>query len=118
MDLITLVADLGDSWLDGTLRTLGTVQCELGAFPQDPPPVTPYTVIYEGGKLRLRHYRAVGRACSTPIVLVYPLIKRPFLLDLGPGRSVVETLTEQGFEVFLTDWLPPASADKSRGFDA
>jgi hypothetical protein len=57
MDLITLVADLGDSWLDGTLRTLGTVQCELGAFPQDPPPVTPYTVIYEGGKLR--------RACVT-----------------------------------------------------
>jgi polyhydroxyalkanoate synthase len=118
MDLMTLFADLADSWLDGTLRTLGAMQREFGAFPQDPPPVTPYAVIYEGGKLSLRHYRAVGRACSTPIVLVYPLIKRPFLLDLAPDRSVVETLTEQGFEVFLTDWLPPTSADKSRGLDA
>lgn len=118
MDFITLATDIADSWLDGTLRTLGTVQREFGAHPKDPPPITPYAVIYEGGKLSLRHYRAVGRACSTPIVLVYPLIKRPFVLDLARGRSVVENLTQQGFEVFLTDWLPPTAADKSRGFDA
>jgi polyhydroxyalkanoate synthase len=51
-------------------------------------------------------------------MLVYSLIKRPFVLDLAPGISVVENLTRQGFEVFLTDWLPPTSADSWRGFDA
>jgi len=75
-------------------------------------------VIYEGGRLSLRHYRAAGSGYSTPIMLVYSLIKRPFVLDLAPGISVVENLTRQGFEVFLTDLLPPTSADSWRGFDA
>lgn len=118
MDLITLFADLADSWWDGARRTLNAVQREFAAFAPDPAPVTPYEVIYEGGKLSLRHYQAVGSAFSTPIVLLYPLIKRPFVLDLEPGRSVVQSLTRQGFEVFLTDWRSPTSADSWRGFDA
>jgi len=51
-------------------------------------------------------------------MLVYSLIKRPFVLDLAQGNSVVENLTRQGFEVFLTDWLAPTSADSWSGFDA
>jgi poly[(R)-3-hydroxyalkanoate] polymerase subunit PhaC len=84
----------------------------------DPSPVTPYRVIYEGGKASVRHYAAVGQARETPIVLVYALIKRPFILDLQRGNSVIESLTRQGFDVFLIDWLPPTSADSWRGFDA
>jgi polyhydroxyalkanoate synthase len=118
MDLTTVFADWADSWWGGALRTLGAMQRSFGAAAQDPHPVTPYTVIYEGGRLSLRHYRAAGSACSTPIMLVYSLIKRPFVLDLAAGNSVVENLIRQGFEVFLTDWLPPKSADSWRGFDA
>lgn len=84
----------------------------------DPPAVTPYDVVYEGGKVRLRHYRAVEPAQSTPIVLVYALIKRPYLLDLLPDRSVVQTFVRRGFHVYLTDWIPPSDADRWRGFDA
>ena len=51
-------------------------------------------------------------------MLVYALIKRPFILDLEHGNSVIESLTRQGFEVFLVDWLPPTPADSWRGFDA
>ena len=36
----------------------------------------------------------------------------------NPALSLVETLTKQGFEVYLVDWLPPTQADSWRGFDA
>ena len=73
----------------------------------DPPPVTPYRVIYQSGKASVRHYAAAGPRRNTPIVVVCALIKRPFILDLQHGNSVIESLTRQGFEMFLIDWLPP-----------
>jgi poly[(R)-3-hydroxyalkanoate] polymerase subunit PhaC len=79
---------------------------------------TPSRIAYEGGKLRLRHYAPVEPARSTPILFVYALTKRAFILDLAPGRSVVESLARQGFHVYLTDWIAPASSDSSRGLDA
>ena len=62
--------------------------------------------------------RLPANAHRTPIVLVYALIKRPFVLDMQTGRSVVEYLTRAGFDVYLTDWLPPNPTDTWRGFDA
>jgi polyhydroxyalkanoate synthase subunit PhaC len=79
---------------------------------------TPSRIAYEGGKLRLHHYVPVERAHSTPILLVYALMKRAFILDLAPDRSVVQSLVRQGFEVYLTDWIPPADGDSWRGLDA
>ena len=61
---------------------------------------------------------AQGTAHPTPVFLIYALVKRPFILDFQPGRSVVETLTSHGFSVYLTDWVPPTSADTWRGLDA
>src|SRR5216683_743100 len=79
---------------------------------------TPSRILYEGGKLRLRHYVPVEPAHATPILFVYALTKRAFILDLAPGRSVVQSLAQQGFHVYLTDWIPPASSGSSRGLDA
>jgi polyhydroxyalkanoate synthase len=79
---------------------------------------TPSRIAYEGGKLRLRHYAPVEPAHSTPILFVYALTKRAFILDLAPGRSVVKSLARQGFHIYLTDWIPPATRDSSHGLDA
>jgi len=106
--------EVTNSRVGSTLPTFGLTH---GAS-IDPPPLTPYRVIHRGGKASVRHYKAVGPRHQVPIVLVYALIKRPFVLDLERGRSVVEDLTRQGFEVFLIDWLPPNAADSWRGFDA
>lgn len=105
-------------WLDGALRSLDGFKRGAHAAVSDPPPVTPYRVVFESGKVRLRHYAAPDGTHRTPIVLVYALIKRPFVLDMQKGRSVVEYLTRAGFDVFLTDWLPPNAGDTWRGFDA
>jgi poly[(R)-3-hydroxyalkanoate] polymerase subunit PhaC len=116
--LMASYMSLADSWLEAMLQMQGAMLREFGVGAPDPSPVTPYEVVYQGGKLSLRHYRAAGPACSTPILLVCPLIKRPLVLDFQPGRSVIEDLTRQGFEVFLTDWIPPTAGDDWRGFDA
>jgi polyhydroxyalkanoate synthase len=116
---VSLFNDVAGYWLDGAVRTLGAIGRGFGSqVSADPPAVTPYDVIYEGGMVSLRHYRAQNRIHATPIVLVYALIKRPFVMDLQPGKSVVESLLKQGFDVYLTDWIPPTKEDAWRGFDA
>ncbi len=119
--MFLLLSHLQQSWLEGAIRTLEGLRRGLSEpYPcyEDPPLVTPYEVVYEGGKVRLRHYRAVGKPQATPLLLVYALIKRPFILDLQPRRSAVESLTRQGIEVYFIDWIPPTRADSWRGFDA
>jgi len=119
--MFDLLQDLSTSWFNGAIRTLEGLRRGLTSpFPmhEDPSPTTPSEVIYEGGKLRLRYYRPAGRPQATPLLLVYALIKRPFILDLQPSNSVMANLTRQGFAVYLTDWIPPTYSDTWRGFDA
>ena len=116
-----LFQDLSTSWLENSARILdGFRRGAMEPYPvqEDPAPVTPYQVIYEGGKTSLRYYRAIGKPHTTPLLIVYALIKRPFILDLQPELSVIKNLTQQGFEVYLLDWIPPTQADTWRGFDA
>jgi polyhydroxyalkanoate synthase subunit PhaC len=112
------LGSIAEYWLEGALRTLQGLKTGFDSTVDDPPPVTPHRVIYEGGKLRLRHYPSAGRTHRIPVLMVYALMKRPFVFDLQKGRSVIEFLTRAGFDVFLTDWLPPTAADTWRGFDA
>lgn len=119
--MLSLFSQLPQYWMDGAIRSLEGMRNGLTEpFPQqeDPPPVTPYKVIYEEGKVRLRYYQSMKTSQSIPLLIVYPLIKRPFILDLFPGKSVVQSLVNQGFDVYLTDWIPPTRSDSWRGFDA
>ncbi|MDO8432355.1 MAG: alpha/beta fold hydrolase [Candidatus Binatus sp.] len=113
------ISEVASFWMEGALRTLDAFRTGFGIPMADPPPTTPSRVIYEGGLVKLRYYAAKGDAHQrTPLLLIYSLIKRPFILDLQPGRSVVEVLVNRGFDVYLIDWIPPQASDKWRGFDA
>jgi poly[(R)-3-hydroxyalkanoate] polymerase subunit PhaC len=121
--MLSLVGHLVRSWTEGAIRDLEGFRRGLTEpFPlhDEPPAATPYEIAYEAGKVRLRHYRAAGPgpAHPIPLVLVYALIKRPYILDLQRGRSVIENLTRQGLEVYLVDWIPPTRSDSGRGFEA
>ena len=119
--MLDLLQEVSTSWLNSSALVLdGLRRGMMEPYPvhEDPPGVTPYEVIAEHGKARLRYYRAVGTPQATPLLIVYALIKRPYILDLQPGASLVEALTKQGFEVYMIDWLPPTQADSWRGFDA
>lgn len=66
---------------------------------------TPKEVVWTKNKAKLyRYHGQAERRHATPILLVYALINRPYILDLTPGNSVVEHLVNQGYDVFLLDW--------------
>ncbi|NOT54840.1 MAG: alpha/beta fold hydrolase [Deltaproteobacteria bacterium] len=117
----SLMNQLPRYWMDGAMRSLEGLRNGLTEpFPHrgDPPPLTPYTVIATEGKMRLRYYQAAPQERRDAVLIVYPLIKRPFILDLVPGKSVIQSLLSQGTDVYLTDWIPPTRVDSWRGFDA
>jgi len=75
---------------------------------------TPHEVVYEENKLQLYHYESqTEEQHDVPILIVYALINRPYILDLQPDRSVVRTLLENGFDVYLIDWDEPSQLDRS-----
>lgn len=79
---------------------------------------TPRDAIYQRDILTLYKYRRETPATqATPILLVYSLINRPSVLDLQQGRSVVETLLNCGFEVYLLDWGTPDALDQMMDLD-
>jgi polyhydroxyalkanoate synthase len=39
-----------------------------------------------------------------PVFLVYSLVNKPVILDLGPGMSMIEAFVNDGFEVYLLDF--------------
>ena len=74
---------------------------------------TPSEVVYSENKLRLIHYRPmVDNPHPVPVVLVYALINRPYILDLQPDRSVVRRMLEEGLDVYLIDWGVPSGRDR------
>jgi polyhydroxyalkanoate synthase subunit PhaC len=75
---------------------------------------TPSEVVYEENKLQLLHYEAkTEEQHDVPILIVYALINKPYILDLQPDRSVVQTLLEAGFDVYMIDWGEPSALDRS-----
>ncbi len=76
---------------------------------------TPYDVIDQRGKLVVRRYR-IGEGLlppryALPVLLVPPLMVKPFVFDLYPGRSLVSFLLAHGFAVYLVDFGEPDDAD-------
>ena len=75
--------------------------------------VTPYDVVYKEDRVKLKHYKPnVEIQLKRPLLVVYALINRETMLDLQPGRSVVQNFLEQGIDVYMIDWGYPARKDK------
>ncbi len=79
---------------------------------------TPKEVVWEKDKAKLYRYEpAAEKRFPVPILLVYALILRPYILDLVPGNSFVEYLVREGFDVYLLDWGVPGNEDKHLSFE-
>ena len=118
--MVAVIHELARYWLEGASGAAeGVLRTLRDPYPVEDEPcgATGFEIVYQGEKVKLRYYPASGERPGTPLLVVYALIKRPFILDLLPGRSVIETLTRCGFDVYLTDWIPPTRDDSWRGFD-
>jgi polyhydroxyalkanoate synthase subunit PhaC len=92
--------------LSASLTTLrGAAGVEFGCSEKD--------AVYSEGKLTLYRYRArAERRKFPPVLIVYALVNRPYMMDLQPDRSVIRRLLDLGIDVYLIDWGYPDGADR------
>jgi polyhydroxyalkanoate synthase len=80
---------------------------------------TPKEVIWTLNKAKLYRYVPVlprEKRYPVPLLLVFALMNRPYILDLRPGHSFVEFMVNQGYDVYLLDWGSPGPEDKNHDF--
>lgn len=78
---------------------------------------TPKTEVWRKNKSVLWHYPAKQKKYQIPLFFVYSLFNKPYILDVAPKTSVIEGLTNMGYEVYLLDWGAPGYEDKKIGLD-
>ena len=86
-----------------TLREIGSI--DVGASARE--------VVTRDGKLTLYHYQPTsGVTNSVPVLIVYALANRPYMMDLEAERSMIRGLLDEGLDVYLVDWGYPDSDDR------
>ena len=85
-------------------------EIEVGTAPKE--------LIFEEDKLKLYHYKpGADKACGVPVLVVYALVNRPYMLDIQPDRSFIRNLLKQGLEVYMIDWGYPTQSDRYLSMD-
>jgi polyhydroxyalkanoate synthase len=85
-------------------------QVEVGTSPKD--------VVYRENKASLYRYHSPANPVkSTPVLIVYALINRLYILDLYPGRSFIQHLLGEGLSVYAVDWGTPGPEDRDITLD-
>jgi polyhydroxyalkanoate synthase len=87
---------------------------ELGAG------VTPRTTVHRDGKVQLFHFEPAGGASGprdgerrpVPVLIVYALFNRWWMMDLAEDRSLIRGLLDHGLDVYLLDWGYPDRGDR------
>jgi polyhydroxyalkanoate synthase len=70
--------------------------------------VTPGSVILRTPVFELIQYRpATAAVRQVPLLIVPPTINKFYVMDLAPGRSMVEYLVGSGLQVFMISWRNP-----------
>src|SRR5436190_4949422 len=82
---------------------------------------TPSEVVYEEDRLKLLRYESPGGGGSlpgaTPLIFIFALVNRPYILDLKENKSVVSHFVRAGFDTYLVDWGVPTDSDNQLALD-
>ncbi len=71
--------------------------------------------VHRIGKVRLMRFKPIrpeSELLPVPVMIVYALVNRPYMMDLQPDRSTVTKLLEAGLDVYLIDWGYPRRGDR------
>lgn len=80
--------------------------------------VTPSRPVYREDSLRLLRYEsATATKFDTPVLFVFALVNRPYILDLREGKSVVHHFVRAGFPTYKIDWGKPGEGDRYLGLE-
>ena len=81
--------------------------------------VTPGAVVYRSPMFELIQYTPqTATVREVPLLVIPPTINKYYVLDLAPGRSLLEYLVQQGQQAFVISWRNPDARHSSWGFDA
>ncbi len=75
---------------------------------------TPARDLPHSGTATLYRY---GSGEGIPLLVVYSLVNRPYILDLSCERSVIGALVRGGITVYLLDWGYPGPMDRFQRLD-
>lgn len=79
---------------------------------------TPGAVVYRNEVLELIQYTPqTDKVFPEPLLLVPPVINKFYILDVAPGRSMIEYLVRQGHQVFAISWRNPTAEHRAWGAD-
>jgi polyhydroxyalkanoate synthase len=71
---------------------------------------TPGAVVHRDEMFELLQYSpSTPKVRSLPLLMIPPQINRHYIVDLSPGRSLVEFAVSQGIQVFMIVWRNPSS---------
>jgi poly[(R)-3-hydroxyalkanoate] polymerase subunit PhaC len=81
--------------------------------------VTPGAVVERAAMYELIQYAPqTERVAAVPLLIVPPMINKYYIIDLAPGRSLIEYLVGQGHQVFVMSWRNPDARHRGNGLDA
>jgi polyhydroxyalkanoate synthase len=81
--------------------------------------LTPGAVVLRTDMFELIQYRpATPTVRTVPVLLVPPTINKYYVVDLAPGRSLVEHLLSTGNQVFVMSWRNPGRRHAAWDLDA
>src|SRR5262245_37767498 len=81
---------------------------------------TPKQLIWTLNKAKLYRYIPVvpeDQRHRIPLLMVFAIMNRPYVLDLRPGHSFAEYMLERGYDLYLLDWGAPGPEDCGMKFD-
>ncbi len=97
--------EFGRRFGDGLERLALRGAPEVGATARDE--------VYRDDSIRLYRYRGESSSNSRiPILIVYALVNRPYMMDLEEDRSLIRGLLRADLDVYLLDWGYPQRADR------
>jgi polyhydroxyalkanoate synthase len=80
--------------------------------------VTPGAVILRTPVFELIQYTPqTDEVSAVPLLMIPPVINKYYVMDIAPGRSLIEYLVQQGQQVFVMSWRNPDIRHRDWGFD-
>ena len=80
--------------------------------------VTEGSVVFWSEVFELIQYAPqTDQVWSVPLLMVPPVINKFYIMDIAPGRSMIEYFLRQGMEVFAISWRNPTAEHRMWGFD-
>jgi len=74
---------------------------------------TPKELVYSEDKISLYRCKpTVSKPHSIPVLVVYALVNRQYMLDIQENKSTVRRWLDAGLDVYMLDWGYPGHVDK------